>query len=48
LLEQLDRWMSERDRDVNPRVPGTGRMRAGVGIYYFQEDQRGENERCVP
>jgi len=44
LLEQLDRWMSKRDRDVNPRVPGTGRKRAGVGIYYFQEDYKGENE----
>jgi len=44
LLELLDRWMSERDRDANPRVPGTGRMRAGVGIYYFQEDYKGENE----
>lgn len=45
LLEQMDRWMSERDRDVNPRVAGTGRARAGVGIYYFQEAHRGENER---
>jgi Family of unknown function (DUF6502) len=45
LLEHLDGWMSERDRDVNPRVPGTGRVRAGVGIYYFQEDDRGGNER---
>jgi hypothetical protein len=44
LLERLDRWMSERDRDVNPRVPGTGRKRAGVGIYYFQEDYKGGNE----
>ncbi|HSL98685.1 MAG TPA: DUF6502 family protein [Candidatus Limnocylindria bacterium] len=38
LLENLDRWMSDRDRDVTPRVSGTGRKRAGVGIYYFQED----------
>ncbi len=38
LLENLDRWLSERDRDVNPDVSGTGRKRAGVGIYYFQED----------
>jgi hypothetical protein len=38
LLEHLDRWLSERDRDFHPEVPGTGRMRAGVGIYYFQED----------
>jgi len=38
LLEKLDRWMSARDRDVNPGVRGTGRKRAGIGIYYFQED----------
>lgn len=44
LLERVDRWMSERDRDVNPRVAGTGRKRAVVGIYYFQEDYKGENE----
>ncbi len=37
-LESMDRWMSRRDRDVNPGVPGTGRKRAGIGIYYFQED----------
>jgi hypothetical protein len=45
LLERMDRWMSERDRDVNPRVAGTGRKRAVVGVYYFQEDCKGENER---
>lgn len=44
LLERMDRWMSERDRDVNPHVPGTGRKRAVVGIYYFQEDYKGEYE----
>lgn len=38
LLESLDSWLSERDRDFNPEVAGTGRMRAGVGIYYFQEN----------
>lgn len=40
LLESMDRWMSARDRDVNPGVPGTGRNRAGIGIYYFQENYR--------
>ncbi len=39
LLEELDRWMSEHDRDVNPRAAGTGRMRAGIGIYYFEEGE---------
>lgn len=38
LLESMDRWMSARDRDVTPGVPGTGRKRAGIGIYYFQEE----------
>ncbi len=41
LLEDLDRWMSERDRDVNPRVAGTGRRRAGIGIFFFEEDITG-------
>lgn len=42
LLERFDRWLSERDRDVNPEVRGTGRKRAGIGIYYFEEDYEGE------
>jgi hypothetical protein len=37
LLESLDRWLAQRDRDVAPTVKGTGRNRAGLGIYYFQE-----------
>lgn len=38
LLELLDRWLSEQDRDANPSRQGSGRMRAGIGIYYFEED----------
>jgi Family of unknown function (DUF6502) len=37
LLETMDQWLSQRDRDVNSSVRGTGRMRSGVGIYYFEE-----------
>ena len=37
LLEALDRWLSHRDRDVNPASQGTGRVRVGVGIYHFEE-----------
>ena len=37
LLELLDRWLAKHDRDVNPEVRGTGRMKAGLGIYYFEE-----------
>jgi hypothetical protein len=41
LIEQLDRWMAARDRDTNPTVQGSGRKRAMVGIYYFEEDFKG-------
>ena len=37
VLEYLDRWLSARDRDVNPAAEGSGRVRAGVGVYYFEE-----------
>lgn len=37
LLEAIDRWLSHRDRDVNPASQGTGRVRVGLGIYHFEE-----------
>ena len=37
-LEEMDRWMAQHDRDINPAVRGSGRIRAGIGIYYFKED----------
>lgn len=39
LLVEFDKWLRQQDRDTNPAVKGTGKMRAGVGIYYFQENQ---------
>lgn len=38
LLRELDAFLREHDRDCNPQSHGTGRMRAGVGIYYFEEE----------
>lgn len=38
LLEEFDRFLAAQDRDLNPHRTGTGRMRVGVGIYYFEED----------
>lgn len=38
LLLELDRLLAEHDRDINPNANGTGRKRAGVGIYYFEDD----------
>ena len=38
VLEKLDRVMARHDRDSNPKVEGTGRKRAMVGVYCFAED----------
>jgi hypothetical protein len=38
LLEEYDRFLAQHDRDANPNAAGTGRKRAGVGIYYFEDD----------
>ena len=38
LLEQFDHWLAQRDRDASGAAGGTGRVRAGVGIYLFEED----------
>jgi hypothetical protein len=43
LLENLDRWLAQRDRDVTPTVKGSGRNKAGLGIYYFEEPYSDED-----
>jgi hypothetical protein len=37
LVELLDAWLARHDRDANPAVRGSGRVRAGVGIFAFEE-----------
>jgi hypothetical protein len=37
LLEKLDGWLSDRDRDTGRNIQGSGRNVAGLGIYYFEE-----------
>lgn len=43
LLESLDRWLSNRDRDVNPTSKGSGRVRTGFGIYHFENHREAEH-----
>jgi hypothetical protein len=38
LLEELDRFLAQYDRDLHPNTEGGGRKSAGFGIYYFEED----------
>ena len=42
LLEKLDRWLAQSDRDVTPTIKGKGRNRAGLGVYYFEEPYSNE------
>ena len=43
LLENADRWLARRDRDVTPAVKGSGRNRAGFGIFFFEEPYSDED-----
>jgi hypothetical protein len=44
LLENADRWLARRDRDINPSMKGTGRYKSGFGIFFFEEPfEDGEN-----
>lgn len=37
LLLRFNDWLYTHDRDHTPGVKGSGRMQAGVGIYYFEQ-----------
>ncbi len=37
VLDQISTEFAKHDRDSNPNVAGTGRARAVVGIYYYEE-----------
>lgn len=37
LLENADQWLARHDRDISPAVKGSGRNRAGFGIFFFEE-----------
>ena len=44
LLEKLDVWLSERDRDSGQAVAGNNRNVAGLGVYYFEEPYENKEE----
>ena len=45
LLMNLNQYLVEHDRDANPEQTGTGRFRAGVGIYYFEQPFSVEDDK---
>ena len=40
LLEELATWMAEHDLDEHPDLEGPGGGRAGIGIYYFEDESQ--------
>ena len=38
LLQEMAAFMSHYDRDQNDNVFGTGRKRAVLGVYYYEDD----------
>ncbi len=36
-LQQTNHWFAQADRDVNEQLQGTGRFRAGISLFYFEE-----------
>jgi hypothetical protein len=48
LLERLDKWLAQHDRDTRPGTSGTGRVRTGIGIYYFEEDMAPKSSKEEP
>jgi len=45
LLEKLDKWLSQHDRDTSSETGGTGQIRTGIGIYYFEEDMASQKPK---
>jgi hypothetical protein len=47
LLEDINHWLSQQDRDRNPAIQGSGRKYAGVGVYFFEENyQQDTMDKC--
>ncbi len=42
LLESADQWLARHDRDINPEIEGSGRNRAGFGIFFFEKSLKEE------
>jgi hypothetical protein len=38
LLEELDNWLSTQESTAGPRSLGNQRIKTGVGIYHFIEE----------
>jgi len=48
-LLQVNDWLAECDRDQSPKLEGSGQVRAGIGLYYFEQrnDERSFSDTGV-
>jgi len=44
LLQELDKYLAKNDRDSNKKVTGTGKFRAGLGVYLIEKDLSNDSE----
>ena len=44
-LEDANAWLSEYDRKTNTSLAGSGRAKAGIGFYYFEEIEEEKSEQ---
>lgn len=42
LLLKINEWLAQCDRNENKKLEGSGKSRAGMGIYYFEQNQSEE------
>lgn len=47
LLVKFNSWLVKQDRDSNPDASGTGRVRAGVGLHYFEENMTEQGQDTI-
>jgi hypothetical protein len=44
LLEELDRWLADHDRDNNPETLGTGKARLGLGVFQIARADQSQED----
>lgn len=47
LLLKFNKWLAKHDKDSNPASKGSGKIRAGVGIYYFEQSLEADNDQSI-
>ena len=47
LLQELDKYLAKNDRDSNKKMTGTGKFRAGLGVYLIEKDLSNDVETNV-